>query len=89
MDLSPHDQLFLFLFLLRTGCKFKVAGALFGTSKSNVSVIFKRWLHYMYMATNVCMPVPSRKNIRQVSAQAKVMERNNASEIYSERYARG
>ena len=27
ISLSPHDQLFLFLFLLQTGCKFRVAGA--------------------------------------------------------------
>ena len=72
MDLTPHDQLFLFLFLLKTGSKFKVAGALWGTSSDNVSVIFRRWLSHMYRAANLLTPVPSRETIRQVRERGKV-----------------
>ena len=65
-SLSPHDQLFLVLFLLHTGSKWVVAASLWDMDRSYVGKCFRRWIKYLYRAANLLMPIPSRENIRAV-----------------------
>jgi len=62
--LSPRDQLFLTLFLLRSGSAQSVAAPLFGISEASVSRYFCTWVYALTQFFRINFPFPSQEETR-------------------------